>query len=128
MNAEPAPTPRSQAIHHLDLKNNSVSEPVDRAGGEPDDYRFVRVEIVGVVNAKMHPAVFQVHYEAASGERTFLGTFTLFPSDNPGNFIVPAKGKLRSDGRLVLTLVVPDDAEPGDVLQVDVKPMSLTKD
>jgi len=81
--------------------------------------------VVEVKNPKNLVATFKVEYQTKNQEKIFLGTFSLYPSDNPGKFIVPTQGKLRNEGAVVLTLVVPDDFKSGDVFSVAVKRMKF---
>ncbi len=104
----------------LNFKTRTVYQPMDRDLTSPQNYKFVEVEVAKVTNPKLHPLRFEVYYETAD-EKTFLGTFSLFPSDNSGTFIVPTKGKLKNEGRLILSIVLPEDTERDDDLEVIVK-------
>ena len=117
-------TPENKTLYYLDVKKPSLIqavEPADRAQGS----KFVQVEIVEVKNPKNLIATFKVEYQTKDNERVFLGTFTLYPSDNPGKFIVATKGKLRNEGAVVLTLVLPAEVKSDDVLSVAVKRMAF---
>src|SRR4030095_14694631 len=107
-------------MYYLDIKNRSVSQPMDRDVSSPQSYKFVEVEVVKAVNPKMHPIAFEVHYEAKGRERAFLGTFALFPSDNPGKFIVPTQGKLKNEGNIILSLEVPKEASQDADLKITI--------
>jgi hypothetical protein len=115
----------SGELFYLDQNTRSISQPIGRDHPSPQNYKFVEIEVVKVTNPKMHPVTFEVHYENAEREKIFLGTFSLFPSDTPGTFIVPAQGKLRSEGKLILSLVLPDDIGKDDELRVAVKKLRL---
>ncbi|MGH9929109.1 MAG: hypothetical protein ACREA9_07770, partial [Pyrinomonadaceae bacterium] len=54
-------------------------------------------------------------------EKLYLGSFGLYPSDNPGKFIVATQGKLKNEGAIVLTLVVPEKVDARDPVRVGVK-------
>ena len=118
----------AEDMYHLDIKNKSVSQPMDRDVSSSESYKFVEVEVVKVVNPKMHPIAFEVHYETEGRVKTFLGTFSLFPSDNPGKFIVPTQGKLKNEGKIILSLDVPKEASEDGQLKITVKKMQLRKD
>ena len=93
----------------------------------PQDYKFVEVVVVDVVNPKQHAVRFEVHYRPPNEGAIFLGTFSLFPADNPGSFIVPTQGKLRSEGELILSLVLPEDVPVSDALRITTKNMTLRR-
>lgn len=115
-------------MYYLDIKNKSVSQPMDRDVSSPQSYKFVEVEVVKAVNPKMHPIAFEVYYETKGRDKAFLGTFSLFPSDNPGKFIVSTHGKLRNEGNIILSLDVPEEASKDGDLKITVKKMRLKKD
>ncbi|HEV7683521.1 MAG TPA: hypothetical protein VGO68_15440 [Pyrinomonadaceae bacterium] len=113
-----------EKLHYLDLNNPSIVQPInskDNAAGSS----FVQVEVTEVVNQKKHPVAFEVYYRAKTSEKVYLGSFGLFPSDNPGKFIVATQGKLKNEGAIVLTLVKPDKVDAGDVLKVAVRKISF---
>ncbi|HEV7745273.1 MAG TPA: hypothetical protein VGO56_09795 [Pyrinomonadaceae bacterium] len=115
---------RDGQLYYLDLDKPSIVQPIapnDNAEGS----RFVKVEVTEVVNQKKHPVAFEVYYQAKTNERIYLGSFGLFPSDNPGKFIVATQGKLKNEGAIVLTLVKPAKVDPGDLLKVAVKKISF---
>jgi hypothetical protein len=91
--------------------------PSDRAA----DYKFVQVEVFEVQNPKGHAATFKVEYQTKAGEKIFLGSFSLYPSDQPGKFIVATQAKVGNDGAIVLSLIVPDELKSGEVLRAGVR-------
>ena len=114
----------NKTLYHLDVKKPTLVqavEPTDRA----QDSKFVQVEVVEVKNPKNLVATFKVEYQTKDNQKVFLGTFTLYPSDNPGKFIVATKGQLRNEGAVVLTLVLPAELNSDDVLNVAVKRMAF---
>ena len=111
------------AFFNFDVRSSIVSQPV--VADSPEKYKFVEVEVVKVVNPKLHPITFEVHYESTGRERVFLGTFSLFPADNPGKFIVATQGKVKGKGNLILSLVVPKESQDDDRLRVSTKRMKL---
>ena len=97
------------ALSSLGPKMPSITqaiEPTDRT----QDCKFVQVEVVEVKNPKNFPVTFKVEYQSKQ-EKVFLGTFSLYPPNNPGRFIVPAKAKLGQEGAVVLTLIIPAEAQ-----------------
>lgn len=114
-----------QAVFSLDLQHPEITQKILPDDGDAAKARFVQVEIIAVNNPQKHPAQFQVHYQPNDGERILLGGFSLYPSDNPGKFIVPTQGKVRADGKLILSLVKSDRIAAGDVFEVTVRPMKF---
>lgn len=114
-----------QAVHSLDLQNPEITQKIAAEDGDPATARFVQVEVVKVTNPRKRPAEFQVHYQPNEGEKILLGAFSLYPPDNPGKFIVPTQGKVKVEGKLILSLVKSDQVVAGDVVEVTIKPMKL---
>jgi hypothetical protein len=110
-----------QAVFSLDLQNPEITQkllPEDAAQA-----RFVQVEVIKVTNPRQRPAQFEVHYQPNDGEKILLGAFSLYPPDHPGKFIVPTHGKVKAEGKLILSLVKSDQVVAGDVVEVTVKSM-----
>ena len=114
-----------QAVYSLDLQNPQISQKILSEHGDAVKARFVQVVIVKVVNPQKRPAEFEVHYQPNEGEKIFLGTFSLYPPDNPGKFIVPTHGKVKAEGKLILSLVKSDRIVAGDVVEVTIRPMKF---
>lgn len=118
---------QNDRLYRLEIKKPEFYQPIDRKIQDPENYRFVETDIVAVGNPKLYPLRFEISFESAEKENTFLGTFSLFPADNPGSFIVPSQGKLEKGGRLIIKMVVPDDVGERDVLWADVREMRLRR-
>ncbi len=110
-----------EKLYYLDLNSPSIVQPIDSSEKGPEGYRFVEVEVAEVVNLKNYPVAFKVYYQTKSEEKLYLGSFGLYPSDNPGKFIVATQGKLKNEGAIILSLVIPDKVNAGDTLKVGVK-------
>ena len=65
--------------------------------------KYLQVVISSVINPGLEPLIFSV-YRRLYDKQEFLGTFSLFPPDNPGRFIVPTQGKV-ADGDLIIIMV-----------------------
>ena len=117
-----------EKVYFLDLNNPSIVQPIESGQKAPEAAKFVKVEVVEVVNPSNLPVAFQVHYRTKTNEKVYLGSFGLYPSDNPGKFIVTTKGKLKNEGALVLTLVKPDNVGTGDTIRVSVKKILLVNE
>ena len=114
-----------QVVFSLDLQNPEITQKIRPDDGDAAKARFVQVEVIAVKNPQKRPAQFEVHYQPDDGEKILLGAFSLYPPDNPGKFIVPTQGKVKAEGRLILSLVMSALVVAGDVLEVDVRPMKF---
>ncbi|MEP7345070.1 MAG: hypothetical protein ABI877_07380 [Gemmatimonadaceae bacterium] len=107
-------------LNYLDLSKPSLRQALDPKETGHERYRFVQVEVIQVTNPQKHPLTFEVRYEPANGAASSLGSFSLYPADNPGKFIVATQGKLRDEGVIVLSLVTPDKIDGRDSIRVAV--------
>ena len=114
-----------QAVLSLDLQNPQITQKIRPDDGDPAKARFVQVEVIKIENPQKRPAQFDVYYQPNDGEKILLGVFSLYPPDNPGKFIVPTQGKVKADGKLILSLMKSDRVEAGDVVKVDIHPMKF---
>src|SRR5437016_207434 len=96
-----------ETLYYLDNNDPSITQPLEAKDGPFDRYKFVQIEVTKVLNPKKYPLTFEVRYLSKSNEKTYLGSFSLYPSDNPGKFIVATQGKLKDEGAIILSLVVP---------------------
>ncbi|HEX3254058.1 MAG TPA: hypothetical protein VHS05_31775 [Pyrinomonadaceae bacterium] len=115
----------TETIYFLDLDKPELEQPID-----PGDAiaKFVQVEVTEVTNPQSRPAQFEVRYQPKEGERILLGSFSLYPPNKPGRFIVPTQGKVKGEGKLVLSLVKSDRMVAGDVVRVGVKKLKFVND
>lgn len=113
-------------LYSFDVNKKSVAQPFD-PGAAKVQYKFVQVEVTKVVNPNLHPVTFEVHYRVGNTERIFLGSFSLYPSDNPGKFIVPTQGKLNKPGSVILSLILPEEIGKDDPLKVTTKKIQFIK-
>ena len=118
----------TSALLALDLDTRHVVQPVGSELAEAAEQKFIQLEITEVHNPKQIRLTFEVHYRPEHGEESLLGTFALFPPDNPGNFIVATRGELRSEGTVVLSMQVLDEVESEDEIRVTLKPISFRKE
>ena len=112
----------------LTAKNRTATQPLPSDLRSPENYKFVEVVVTEVVNPKKYAISFEVNYRPPNGEKIFLGTFSLFPADNPGTFIVPTQGKLKSGGELILSLTLPDDVRDAEPVTITAKKMRLREE
>ncbi len=109
---------------HAGAARGGTSGSVAEATGNPSA-RFVRVDIADVLNPELRALVFDVAYRPDQGHAIHLGTFSLYPSDHPGRFIVPTQSQVRAGGSIVVTMTVLDPARADRPLRVCVRSVTL---
>src|SRR4051794_16687395 len=82
------------AVRYLDAAHATLTQPVDPTRVKSGETKFVEVQVAEVVNPANAGLTFEVDFEPAGALRLRLGTFSLFPANNPGTFIVPTQGKV----------------------------------
>ena len=113
-----------EKLYYLDLNTPEIVQPIEPRDWVVEKPKFVQVEVVEVVNPKRHPISFQVYYRSPNAN-VYLGSFGLFPADNPGKFIVATQNKVKSEGVLALHFVRPANAEANDTVRVGVRRIKL---
>lgn len=113
-------------LYYLDLRKPSVTQPLETRIGGPA-YKFVQVEVTEVLNPKKYPLTFEVRYQSKDNVKTYLGSFSLYPADNPGKFIVATQGKVKDEGAIILSFVIPDKVDTRDTIKVTVKKIKFLK-
>lgn len=93
---------RANAMQYVDAPNLSVTAPV-KADTSATAAKFVVVEIATVTNPRSLPLSFDVAFRS-DGREVPLGSFSLYPPNNPGRFIVATQGKVSPGGEIVVTL------------------------
>jgi hypothetical protein len=83
--------------------------------------------VAEVLNPKRYALTFEVHYQPTSTAKIYLGSFSLYPADNPGKFIVPTQGKVKNGGAIVLSMVIADKVDTRDPVKVRVKKIKFLK-
>lgn len=106
--------------YELDLTTLSVVHSIDPGIAAPQTKKFVQIEVTKVMNPKKVPLSFTVHYQPVEGEKIFLGTFSLFPPDNPGNFLIATQGKLQRGGVLIVSLMPSEEWHDLNKLRVEL--------
>ena len=114
--------------YSLDLANRTGVKTISREVTAPQAMKFVQIEVAEVFNPLKIPLSFSVHYQPAHGEKSLLGTFSLFPPDNPGTFIVATRGKLRSGGMIIVSLVPLEHVDEEAKIRVRLKRISFIGD
>lgn len=111
--------------YQLDSTTREVAQTIDPDIAEPQHKKFVKIEVVTVVNPRNIPLSFEVHYQPVQGKPFLLGTFSLFPPDNPGDFIVATEGKLQTGGVIIVSLMPLTKSKDLPDIHVRIKPISL---
>ena len=109
----------------IDANNLSVVYQVQHADVKPQHKKFVQIKIARVINLSKQPLSFSLYRLPVLGKKSFVGTFSLFPPDNPGNFIVATQGKFKLGDRIELKLDVMDDVDKNSDLQVTIDSILL---
>lgn len=117
-----------EPLYYLDLNKPSVERSIELANRDVEGLKFVQVEVSEVNNPQKYPVKFEVSYQPKDEKKILLGTFSLFPPNNPGKFIVPTHGKVKGEGKIILSLVVSEQAKAGDTLRVGVKRIRLMRE
>jgi hypothetical protein len=120
-NANRNGTADSQTSFYLDSNHPTIVQRIEAGDRLQEACKFVQVEVAEVQNPKRYSLSFKVYYQPNNNENIYLGSFSLYPADNPGRFIVATQGKLRNEGAIVLSMVIPDDFNRRDALRAGVK-------
>jgi hypothetical protein len=107
-------------LFYLDLNAPTLVQPIEAQGEDVRESKFAQIEVVNVLNPKKYPVTVQVDYTPPNDARVHLGSFSLFPADHPGKFIVPTQGKVRQGGAIVLSLQRPEQASLSDTVRIAV--------
>jgi hypothetical protein len=111
--------------HALDLSHPTISQAVDVARDNGRTAKFVQVEVAEVINPNRYGLTFDVTFRSADAATVRLGTFSLFPADNPGTFIVPTQGKIVTNGTLAISMTVTDTPVANAPLKVTIRKILL---
>ena len=109
-------------LRYLDRGAPSIAEPIAAAA---PTRRFVRVEVADVVNPGKLALTFRLYYVPSADTKTYLGSFSLYPADNPGTFLVATQGKVGGVGAIVLSLTMTDGADLDQTIRVAIKTITL---
>ncbi len=90
--------------------------------------KFVQIELSRITNPKRYAIEFHLYYLPKNDEKVYLGSFSPYPADNPGKFIVATQGKVSDEGSLMLSMTVTDKPEPQDQVQVELKKMTCRRE
>jgi len=108
-------------LYYLDPAKSTLEQPVDFTAATSHAPRFVQVEVARVTNSRKIPLSFEVWYQPKGKTKIFLGSFSLYPADNPGKFIVPTQGKVNDQGVIRVSLVTTEKTDTRDTVRVALK-------
>jgi|SRR5262252_2031701 len=119
---------KSEPLFHLSLRAPTVTQKIAPGDQIDDGCKFVQVEISRITNPKRYALQFQLYYLPEKDEKVYLGSFSTYPADNPGKFIVATQGKVKNQGSLSLAMTLIDKPEPQDDIEVTLKKMICRRD
>jgi hypothetical protein len=117
----------SHNMHVVDLVHPSFSQHVDLTHGDSAALDFVQIRIVQVANPQRIGVLFEVAFLPDGGSRIRLGGFSLFPPDNPGQFIVATQHQVRASGWIVLSLHTAQPVSTSTPLTIGIGSIMLIK-
>ena len=82
--------------------------------------RYLEVDVTEVSNPGKVRVTFAVQEAGTGGAKVLLGTFALFPPDNPGRFLIGTRDKLKQGGSIVVEMRVLDPVGPESELRVTI--------
>lgn len=113
------------SLYHLNLQKRDLVQGVGQAMLLQHTYQFVQVEVVKVHNPQNYPLIFYVYYQYPNHEKILLNSFSLYPANNPGKFIVATHGKLDKEGSIIVSLTTPAKIKAGDKVEVAIKKLTM---
>jgi len=117
--------PGEAPLRYLDIAHVSISQHIDPAAEGLRDNKFVQVDVAQVINPRKYGLSFEVYYQPTGGQKVRLGTFSLYPADNPGRFIVPTQAHVNREGSIIVSLLVMDPVANGVPLRVGIRKIAL---
>jgi len=114
---------KADSVLYLDLRTPTVTQEIAAADNLNPACKFVQVEISKITNPKRYAIQFKLYYLPTNEEKVYLGSFSPYPADHPGKFIVATQGKVKNEGSLMLSMTLIVKPEPDDDVQVALKKM-----
>ncbi len=111
--------------YELTLSSPTLEHTIGLDLATPSLIKFVQIEVAKVNNPQLIPLSFKVDFQPVRGEQIYLGSFSLFPPNNPGKFIVATRGLLKTGGIVIVTLTPLQQASEGPNIHVWVKPLEF---
>ena len=114
---------KADSLLYLDLRTPTLTQKIAAPDKLNPACKFVQIEISKITNPKRYAIQFKLYYLPPTEEKVYLGSFSPFPADNPGKFIVATQGKVKDEGSLMLSMALIDKPERGDDVNVALKKM-----
>ena len=114
-------------MHVIDLAHPSFAQHVDPKDNDPTAFDFVQIRIIQVTNPQRIGVLFEVAFVPDGGSSVHLGSFSLFPPDNPGQFIVATQHRVRSSGSIVVSLHTAQPVDASTSLAIGIGSIGLIK-
>jgi hypothetical protein len=112
-------------VLYLTSKKNTLSVNVSREESNKA-HRYVKIKISQVTNPEMQYLAFDVFFRTDQKKKILLGSFSLFPANNPGEFVVATRGIIIGEGQLLISMTNPDGKPLSDLVKVAVNQVNLT--
>jgi len=117
--------PNAVEVHVLDLSQVTLQQFLGPEILAPEKKKFVQIEVSRVTNPERVALSFNVHFRPAGGKELFLGSFSLYPPDNPGTFIVATRGMLKTGGTVSVTLAPVQNVSGNEKIKIWIKPLTF---
>lgn len=115
-------------MHSLNPKHATAVQRIGPDVRNVEKRKFVQIEVTKIVNPAKTAVLFNVYFQPEKGGKVFLGTFSPYPPDRAGKFIVPTKGKLKHGGTVILSMELPDGAPSAAPLDVQVRKFAFREE
>ena len=122
------PASAAHAGYELSIANPTARQTIGADVDRPQVQKFVQIEVTQVRNPRRIALSFDVDFRPAQGEDISLGSFSLYPADNPGKFIIATRGSLRAGGVVRVTLVPLQRGAGEEQIRVRLAPLSFRPD
>jgi len=109
----------------MTLNQPSLTRNIDLMSAKAQQKKFVQVDIENVDNPHLIPIAFTVYYISTQGGKIYLGSFSLYPPDNPGRFIVATQRKLTNEGTISVSMVPLETFAEHQKIRVKIRSISL---
>jgi hypothetical protein len=123
----PPDVSESRPMHVIDLAHPNFAQHVDFTDSDSKEFDFVQIRIIQVTNPQRIAVLFEVAFLVDGGSSVRLGSFSLFPPDNPGQFIVATQHRVRSPGSILVSLHTAQPIDASTPLAVGIGSIALIK-
>src|SRR5262249_7350361 len=107
-NAPSRKSPERPVSYSLNAQHSTAEQRIGSELAAPEKQKFVQIELTKIDNPDKEAIIFELFFKPEKQDRVFLGTFSPFPADRPGKFIVATQGRLSAAGTLILSMRLSD--------------------